>query len=240
MFLGVIVNSAAVIIGSLIGVLLKKGISKRISDAVMVGVGLCVIFIGVGGLIVENNVEAVSLAAIVSVVLGAVIGTLVDIDKALNKLGDKISARQKGAEADSASLSEGFVNASLLFCVGAMAIMGSLSSGLSGDHTTLYIKSILDFTSAIMLTATFGYSVMFSAVPLAIYQGAITLCAGFLQPILSVGATDAITCTGSILIVGLALNLIGITKIKIANYLPAIFISPFLYYLFDYILKFVR
>ncbi len=239
MFSGVIVNSLAVILGSAIGLLLKKGISKKISDAVMIGVGLCVIYIGVGGLIIENNVEAVSLAAIVAVVLGAVFGTLIDIDKHLNRLGDKI-ASGKSSEDEVVSPSEGFVNASLLFCVGAMAIMGSLSSGLSGNHTTLYIKSILDFTSAIMLTATFGYSVIFSAVPLALYQGAITLCAGFLQPLLTEGATDAITCTGSILIVGLALNLIGITKIKIANYLPAIFISPFLYYLFDYILKLVR
>lgn len=238
--LGVAVNSLAVVAGSLIGLLLKKGISKKISDAVMVGVGLCVVFIGVGGLIFDSNIEAISLAAIVAIVVGTIIGTAVDIDKGLNRLGEAVAEKTKSKNSSGSSVAEGFVNASLLFCVGAMAIMGSLSSGLKGDHTTLYIKSILDFTSSIMLTSTFGWGVMFSAVPLTLYQGAIALGAGFLAPLLSEGATDAITCTGSIIIIGLAFNLIGITKIKVANYLPAIFLSPFLYYLFDWILSFVR
>lgn len=238
--LGVAVNSLAVVAGSLIGLLLKKGISKKISDAVMVGVGLCVVFIGVGGLIFDSNVEAISLAAIVAIVVGTIIGTAVDIDKGLNRLGEAVAEKTKSKNSSGSSVAEGFVNASLLFCVGAMAIMGSLSSGLKGDHTTLYIKSILDFTSSIMLTSTFGWGVMFSVVPLTLYQGAIALGAGFLAPLLSEGATDAITCTGSIIIIGLAFNLIGITKIKVANYLPAIFLSPFLYYLFDWILSFVR
>lgn len=238
--LGVAVNSLAIVAGSLLGLLLKKGISKKISDAVMVGVGLCVVFIGVGGLIFDSNVEAISIAAIVSIVAGAIIGTTVDIDKGLNRLGEVVEEKTKSKNSSGTSVAEGFVNASLLFCVGAMAIMGSLSSGLKGDHTTLYIKSILDFTSSIMLTSTFGYGVMFSVVPLTLYQGAIALGASFLAPLLNDGATDAITCTGSIIIIGLALNLIGITKIKVANYLPAIFLSPFLYYLFDWILSFVR
>lgn len=238
--LGVAVNSIAVVLGTLIGLLMKKGISKKISEAVMVGVGLCVIFIGVGGLIFEGNAEAISITAVVSIVIGAVIGTAVDIDRALNKLGDKIEAKFKKSDDSGSSVSEGFVNASLLFCIGAMAIMGSLSSGLRGDHTTLYIKSILDFTAAIMFASALGWGVALSAIPLTIYQGAIALGASYLAPLLTEGATNAITCTGSIIIIGLAFNLIGITKIKVANYLPAIFISPFLYYLFDYILGFVR
>ncbi len=238
--LGVIVNSVAVILGTVIGLIMKKGISKKISDAVMVGVGLCVVFIGVGGLIFDNNVEAISVTAVVSIVVGAVIGTAIDIDRGLNKLGEKIESKFKKNDSHGSSVAEGFVNASLLFCVGAMAIMGSLSSGLRGDHTTLYIKSILDFTSAIMFTAAFGWGVVLSIIPLTIYQGAIALGAGFLAPLLSEGATNAITCTGSIIIIGLAFNLIGITKIKVANYLPAIFLSPFLFYLFDWILNFVR
>lgn len=238
--LGVAVNSIAVVLGTLIGLLMKKGISKKISDAVMVGVGLCVIFIGVGGLIFEGNVEAISITAVVSIVIGAVIGTAIDIDRALTRLGDKIESKFKKSDDSSTSVSEGFVNASLLFCIGAMAIMGSLSSGLRGDHTTLYIKSILDFTSAIMFASALGWGVALSAIPLTIYQGAIALGASYLAPLLNEGATNAITCTGSIIIIGLAFNLIGITKIKVANYLPAIFLSPFLYYLFDYILGFVR
>lgn len=238
--LGVAVNSIAVILGSLIGLIMKKGISKKVSDAVMIGVGLCVVFIAVGGLIFENNVEAVSLAAIVAIVIGAIIGTAADIDKGLNRLGEIVAEKTKSTADSGSSVAAGFVNASLLFCVGAMAIMGSLSSGLKGEHTTLYIKSILDFTSSIMLTSTFGYGVIFSVIPLTIYQGAIALGAGYLAPLLNEGATDAITCAGSIILIGLALNLIGIAKIKVANYLPAIFVSPFLYYLFDWILSFVR
>ena len=229
MFLGVAVNSLAVLLGTAIGLLLKKGISKKVSDVVMAGVGLCVVFIGVGGLIFENNVEAISLAAIVSIVLGAIVGTLANIDRGLNRIGEKLAACTKSTEDSGESVAAGFVNASLLFCVGAMAIMGSLSSGLRGDHTTLYIKSILDFTSAMMFTSALGWGVALSAIPLTIYQGALTLGASYIAPLLSEGATDALTCTGSIIIIGLAFNLIGMTKIKVANYLPAIFISPFLY-----------
>ncbi len=238
--LGVAVNSVAVILGTIIGLIMKKGISKKMSDAVMIGVGLCVVYIGVGGLIFEGNTEAISLAVIVSIVLGAVFGTAVDIDRALNRLGEKISEKTKRTDDSVGSVADGFVNATLLFSVGAMAIMGSLSSGLRGDHTTLYIKSVLDFTAAIMLTSTFGWGVALSAIPLTIYQGSIALGAGFLSPLLNPPATNTITCTGSIIIIGLALNLIGITKIKVANYLPAIIISPFFYYLFEYLLRFVR
>ena len=238
--LGVAVNSVAVLIGTLLGLVLKKGISKKISDAVMVGVGLCVTFIAVGGLIVNENAEAVSLAAIVSIVLGAIIGSAVDIDKGLNTLGDKVAAKMQSKSGEKSTVAEGFVNATLLFCVGAMAIMGSISAGLEGDNTTLYIKSILDFTSSVMFASTLGIGVIFSIIPLTLYQGGIALCAGFLAPLLSQSATDAITCTGSIILVGLSLNLIGIAKIKIANYLPAIFLSPFLYYFFEYILGLVK
>lgn len=238
--LGVAVNSAAVVIGVLLGLVLKKGISKKISDSVMTGVGLCVIFIGVGGLIPESNVQAVSLAAIVSVVLGSVAGTRADIDGRLCRLGHYISGKIGSKDGSASSVADGFVNASLLFCVGAMAIMGSISAGLEGDNTTLYIKSILDFTSSVMLTSTFGYGVVFSVIPLTLYQGAIAVGAGFLAPLLSQGAAEAISCTGSILITGLAFDLLGIAKIRVANYLPAIFFSPFLYYFFDWILGFVR
>lgn len=206
----------------------------------MVGVGLCVVFIAVGGLIVDTNAEAVSLAAIVSIVLGAIIGSAIDIDKHLNSLGDKVAEKMKSKSGGNSTVAEAFVNSTLLFCVGAMAIMGSISAGLEGNNTTLYIKSILDFTSSIMFASTLGIGVIFSIIPLTLYQGGIALCAGFLEPLLSPSATDTITCAGSIILVGLSLNLIGIAKIKVANYLPAIFLSPFLYYFFEYILGLVK
>ena len=238
--LGVIVNAVAVILSSLLGLLLKRGINKKISDAVMTGVGLCVVFIAVGGLIITENVEAVSVASVVSIVLGAILGTLIDIDKALNSLGQKIADKTKIKNHEDNNVAAGFVNTTLFVCVGAMAIFGSFAAGLKGDNTTLYIKSILDFTSVLMFATTFGIGVIFSAIPLTVYQGTLTLGAGLVSPYLTNGAIDSITCTGSIVLIGLALNLLGVTKIKVANYLPAIFVSPFLYYLFDYILNFVR
>ena len=226
--IGVIVNTVAVIIGSLIGVLCKKGIPERVSNAVMLGVGLCVIYIGVDGMLGKTN----PLIAVVSIVVGAIIGTLIDIDKGLNSAGDKLSAKvSRGGQNN--SFTQGFVAASLLFCVGAMAIVGSVEAGLTGNNSTLYTKSILDFTSSIMLSSTFGIGVMFSAIPLFIYQGLIALCAGLLDSVLSGGAIAAISCVGSVIIMGLGLNLAGATKLKIANYIPAIILSPFVYYLFE-------
>ena len=226
--LGVAVNGLAVIVGSLLGLLLKKGISEKISSAVMIGVGICVIYIGVDGMLCEVN----PIVSVVSMVLGAVLGTLIDIDTALNGVGDKLSAKMS-KDGRKSNLTEGFVSATLIFCVGAMAIMGSLSAGLTGDNSTLYTKSILDFTSSLMLASNFGIGVMFAAIPMALYQGAIALCAGFLEPLLSEGAVNAITCVGSIIIMGLGLNLAKIAKIKVANYLPAIILAPFIYYLFN-------
>lgn len=226
--LGVAFNSVAVIIGSLLGLLFKKGISERVSSAVMVGVGLCTIYIGIDGLEKINP-----LVAVVSIVVGAVIGTLIDIDRRLSGLGDLISSRFK-KEGDN-GFTQGFVAASLLFCVGAMAIVGSISAGIKGDNSTLYTKSILDFTSALMFASTFGIGVIFSVIPLTLYQGAITLCAGFLEPVLSADTVAAISCVGSIIIMGLGLNIAGVSKFKIANYLPAIILAPFVHYLFKYI-----
>lgn len=227
--LGVAVNSIAVIIGSLLGLLFKKGIGEKLSSAVMVGVGLCTIYIGIGGFGEVNPI-----IAIVSIVIGVIVGSLVDIDRRMNNLGDLLSKKLSRGEEN--NFTKGFVSASLLFCVGAMAIVGSIESGLTGNHTTLYTKSILDFVAAIMFASSFGIGTMFSAIPLTIYQGAIAIGAGFLDPVLTDGAIAAISCTGSVIIMGLGLNIAGVSKFKIANFVPAIFLSPFVYYLFELIL----
>lgn len=230
--LGVIVNAAAVILGSLLGMVFKKGISEKINKAVMVGIGLCIIYIGIEGSLCEAN----PIIAVISIVLGTIIGTLLNIDGALNRIGDKLSSKlNKNSKAS--TFTEGFVTSSLLFCVGAMAIVGSITAGLIGDNSTLYTKSILDFVSAIMLSSTLGIGVLFSFIPLAIYQGTIALCAGFLQPLLSEGAINALSLVGSLLILALGLNLVGVPKIKVANYLPAVFVAPFIYYLFELIMR---
>ena len=228
--LGVAVNSLAVVAGSLLGLLFKKGISEKISSAVMVAVGLCTMFIGISGMLVDVN----ALIPVVAMVLGAVIGTLIDIDKCLTKVGDKLSS--KLSKKGNGNFTQGFVSASLLFCVGAMAVTGSIEAGINGDNTVLFNKSILDFTAAIMFASTFGIGVIFSIIPLTLYQGGIALCAGFLEPVLSEGAVNALSCVGSVIIMGLGLNIAGVSKFKIANFLPAILFAPFVYYLFELIL----
>lgn len=221
--LGVLVNTACVIIGSLIGLMFKKGIPEKFTETVMVGIGLCTVYIGISGALKGNN----TLILIISIVIGAVIGTWIDLDKRINSLGGLIGKHFK-ASSDSSSIAEGFVTGSLLFCIGAMTIVGSLNAGLTGDNTMLFTKSMLDFISSAMLSVSLGIGVLFSASFVFIFEGAIVLLAQFLQPVLTNSAVAELTCAGSIIIIALGLNIIGITKIKVANYLPAIIIAPIL------------
>jgi len=216
--LGTIVNTLAVAAGGAIGLLLKKGIPQKITDAVMQGLALCVIFMGVSGALEGSK----TLAMIVAMALGAVVGTLLDLDGRLNKLGDTIEAKM--GPGGQGRIATGFVTASLLYCVGALSIVGSLQSGLTGDHSMLYTKSMLDFISSIVLCASLGVGVILSAVTLFLYQGVITLLAQALAPILTDAVIAEMTCVGSLLIIGMGLNMLGVTKIKIMNYVPAIFI----------------
>jgi hypothetical protein len=218
--LGTLVNVAAVIVGSLAGLLLKKGIPEKISDTVMKGVALCVLYIGISGSLVGTN----TLVAIISMVLGAVIGTLLDLDGKLNRLGERVQEKLKGRAGAGSSVAEGFVAASLLFCVGAMAVVGSIQSGINGEHSTLFTKALLDGISSIVLASTLGLGVILSAGAILVYQGAITLLAQWVAPFLSDYAVAEMSCVGSLLIVALALNMLGITKLKTANYLPGVFI----------------
>lgn len=233
--LGVAVNVATVLIGSFIGLVFKKGISKKYTDAVMTGIGLCTVLIGIQGMLKGENV----LVAIISMVLGAIIGTAVDIDKRLNGAGDFLSKKLKKGDGDKVSVAEGFVTASLLFCVGAMTIVGSLNSGLKGDHSMIYTKSLLDFFSSMMLSASLGIGVPFAALFVFVFQGGIVLLAGVLEPILSAAAIAEITCVGSLMILALGLNLTGIAKFKVANYLPALLFAPLVCYFFEFLGKYI-
>lgn len=225
--LGTFANCAAIIIGTLIGVTLKKGLPERLSTTIMQGVALCVLYIGISGSLEGNN----TIVVIISLVLGGIIGCLLDLDGKLNKLGEWIQSKfQKDGESKS-TIAEAFVSASILFCVGAMAIVGSLQSGLTGNHETLFTKSILDGISSIIFASSLGIGTAFSAVAVLIYQGTITLLAEWVAPFLSEAVVADMTCAGSLLIVALALNLLKITNIKVANYLPGIFI-PIIIYLF--------
>ncbi len=215
---GTLVNVAAIIVGSLAGLLLKKGLPERVSGMLNIAVGLCVAYIGIGGCLSGENM----LVAVLSMVIGAVIGELLDLDGKLNRLGQAVQNRFNKDKDGGSTIAQSFVSASLLFCVGAMAIVGSLQSGISGDHNTLYVKSILDGISSIVFATTLGGGVLLSVIPLFLYQGAIALLAQFIAPYLSDAVIAEMTCVGSLLILALAFNLLKITKIKVANLLPAV------------------
>ncbi|MCY6354533.1 DUF554 domain-containing protein [Clostridium sp. ZS2-4] len=232
--IGTIVNFFAIIVGSFIGILLKGGISEKVSKNIMNGLSLCVLFIGIINIIdTYDKLESNSiLIIIISVVIGAVIGEMIDIQNRIDMLGKKIEEK---FTKKSGGIAEGFVTCSLLFCIGAMAIVGSLESGLLGSHKTLFAKSVLDGITSIIFASSLGIGVMISAVSVFIYQGLITIGASFLKGILIGSVINNMTAIGGILIIGLAFNVLGITKIKVANLLPAIFL-PVLYQCFMYML----
>lgn len=232
--IGVLVNTVTVLLGSTVGLIFKKGISKKFTDSVMIGIGLCTVCIGISGMLKGKNI----LVAIISMVFGAIIGTWIDIDKRINQVGDFLSAKLKKSD-DKVSVAEGFVTASLLFCIGAMTIIGSLESGLKGDNTTLFIKSVLDLFSSMMLSASLGIGVIFAAAFVLVFQGGLVLASGLLAPILNDAAIAEITCVGSLMILALGLNLIGITKIKVANFFPALVFAPLICWLFTFLGQYI-
>ena len=225
--IGVLVNTGAVILGGAIGMLLKKGIPERIANIIMKAVALSVIYIGITGLMEGSN----TLVLIISMIVGGVIGELLRLHDRLNGLGDKIQGKLKNS---STPFTEGFVAASLLFCVGAMAVVGSLKAGMVGDNSVLYSKSLLDFISAIIFASSLGgLGVMSSGVIVFLYQGIIAVLASFVAPYLGDAVISELTAVGSLLILGLGLNLLGVTKLKVMNFVPAIFI-PILLMLIPY------
>ena len=219
LLLGVIVNFTAVIVGGGIGLLLKKGLSDRIGNTIMNGLALCVIYIGITGMLSGHNV----LITIISITIGSFLGELIDLDAKINHLGDWLQSKLS-TKGQVTSISSGFVAASLLFCVGAMAIVGSLQSGLTGNHETLFAKSLIDGIAAIVLASTLGVGVLLSAGFILIYEGGITLLARVVEPFLTDVAIDEMTCVGSLLILGLALNMLKVTNIKVMNFIPAVLI----------------
>lgn len=235
MLTGTIINSLAILAGSLLGLVLQAvthrsskdvdvgGIGGRLQTIVMEGMSLCVLYIGISGSLKGQN----TLIAIISIAIGAVVGELLDLDRRMHTLGDWVQAKtarlihtQEGAP----SVADGFVAASLLFCVGAMAIVGSLENGLTGNYDTLKAKSVIDGIAAIVFASSLGVGVAFSAAAIFVYQGAISLAAGLLAPLLSDTVIAEMTCVGSLLIVALSLNMLNVTKIKVMNLVPAIFL----------------
>lgn len=228
---GTIVNVLAVAVGGTVGLLLNKGIPERITKALMVGVGLATLYIGIDGCLAGEQM----LITVISLAVGAVVGELLDLDGRLERMGLFVEKKLAGNSKGESSVAKAFVNASLLFCVGTMTIVGSLQSGLTGDHETLYLKSVLDLISSMVFGATLGWGVLLSCITILVYQGGIALLAQVVEPFLSEAVVAEMTCVGSLLIVALALNILNITKIKVANFLPAILIPLALCPLFAFI-----
>ncbi len=222
-----IVNALVVVIGSLIGIAFRKKLSTRYSKTITQGLGLCVIVIGVSTALESANMIIV----IVCVALGALIGTWIDIERRLEHMGDQLQARF-AKDDENGNFAKGFVTASLMFCVGAMAIVGSMDSGLRGDHSTIYAKSVLDFITSIFFAGTYGIGVMASAVSVFLYQGAIVLLSGVIEPILTTAVITEMGAVGGVLIIGVGMNVLRREHTFVGNMLPAILlpmvIMPFL------------
>ena len=222
--IGVIINVITVIIGSGIGLLLKKGIPDRVSNAAMTGLGVCTLYIGISGSLCGEN----TLILIAAVVIGAVVGTLLDIDGAIKRLAEMVENKfnKNGKEV---SIAEGFVSATLLFCVGSMTVTGSIQAGVTGDNTVLITKAMLDMVSSMMLASSLGFGVMLSCIAVFVIQGGLVLVAEFIAPLMSTGAVNEMTCAGSLLIIMIGTNLMGLSKFKVADFLPAIVLAPVIY-----------
>lgn len=212
-----LVNTAAIIIGAIVGMLFKEGIPEGMKDTIMQGMGLAVMLIGLQMALQAENVILV----IISLVLGGILGEWWKLDQRLNHLGEAI--KQKANIKDGYFV-EGFVNASLIFCIGAMAILGSIEAGLNHNYTILLTKSTLDGIMAMVLASSLGIGVAFSAVIVLFYQGSITLLAGVLQGALTEMVINYITATGGLLIMGIGLSIANIKQINTINLLPAVFV----------------
>ncbi|WPX08725.1 DUF554 domain-containing protein [Anaerocellum danielii] len=236
--LGTIVNTAAVIIGSILGLVLKFGIPERFKSTIMQAISLSVIFIGISG-VLQGIFKVLNsgridrqyiMLMIFSLVIGGLAGEILKIEDFLDRLGERIKkAVSKVIKSENSTFTEGFVTASLVFCVGAMAIVGSLEDGLNRNFSILFAKSILDGVTSVIFSATLGIGVMFSSVAVLIYQGSITLLAGLIKPFLTDTVVLQMSMVGSVLIFAIGLNMLGVSKIKVGNLLPAIFV-PAVYY----------
>lgn len=226
---GTIVNVLAVIIGSFIGMVFNGGLKKRFQNILIQALGLSTMFIGISGtlkgmfVIHKSAIETTgTMMMIISLVIGSFIGEAMDIENKIEAFGELL--KEKFSTGNDSKFVEGFVSATLVICVGAMAIVGSLQDGLTGDASMLYTKAILDGIVVMVFASALGKGVIFSAIPLGIFQGSITICAHFIQPILSQQMIQNLSFVGSVLIFGIGINLSFGEKFKIANMLPALLI----------------
>jgi uncharacterized membrane protein YqgA involved in biofilm formation len=227
--LGTIVNTLSILVGGLTGSLLKNRISSEYNETIMKALGLSVILIGLKGALEVNDI----LLLIISLALGTLMGEMLKIEKGIERIGAFLESKFS----KQGGLANGFVTASLVYCVGAMAIMGSLESGLSNKHDILYAKSLIDGITAIIFSSSLGIGVCFSAISVFIYQGIITLTASLMKQFLIPSVINEMSAIGGLLIVAIGANMLDIKRIKVGNMLPAVFI-PLIYYIFKSVIGF--
>lgn len=229
--LGPAVNAITIIVCSLVGVFLIRGIPERIEEILKKAIGLSIIFVGIKGAMENQRV----LLLIMSMVTGAVIGELINIDKWMNRLGawaeTRLGMKNRGKDSQG-SFSKGFVAASILFCSGSMAIVGSIQSGLQNNHEILFAKSILDGAISIVFSASMGIGVAFSSIPVFVYQAGIALAAMAVRDLLHPDIIREMSAVGSLIIAAIGFNFLSIKEIRVANLIPAIFI-PLIYMTFE-------
>ena len=216
--IGVFVNSVAVIVGCGIGLLLGKAVPKRMGKLIMQGIALVIIYIGIHEALKGQN----TLVLILSMVLGAVVGELLDLDDKLNKFANRLERRFK-KDGQQGSFAEAFVTTTVIMCTGTLAVLGPLQATLNGDNSTIFAKTTLDFISSIIFGSTMGIGVALTSISLFVYQGFFALAGTLLAPVLSDYTIAEITCAGSVLLIGMGLNMLGLTKLKMMNLLPAVF-----------------
>lgn len=222
---GSLVNAIAIVGGALVGSVVR--LPEKMGQTIMQALALAIIIIGVSMGLQSGNI----LIPIASLAIGTIIGEMLNLESRIESLGDSIQRVSSGRVrfgSSQADFSQGFLTATLVYCIGAMAVVGSLNSGLTGDHQVLYAKAMLDGTTAILFTASLGLGVAFSALPVFVYQGAIALLAKSIAPLLSGMVIQELTATGGMLILGIGLNMLGLTKLRLGNMLPAVLTAALL------------
>jgi uncharacterized membrane protein YqgA involved in biofilm formation len=220
---GVLVNSVGVIVGCGLGLLLGKAVPQRVGKLVMSGMALCIMYIGISGALKGQN----TLVLILSLASGAVVGELLDLDAKLKRFANLLERRFK-KDGQQGSLADAFVTTTIIMCTGALAVIGPLQATLNGDNSKIFAKAAIDTIAAVIFGSTMGPGVALTAVSLFVYQGFFALAGGLLAPLLSDYAIAEITCAGSVLLLGMSLNMLGLTKLKIMNLLPAVFMPMLL------------
>ena len=215
---GATVNALAIIVGSLAGMLFGAHLPERVRLIVFQGLGLCIIVLGVQMAFNSQN----QILMIFSILIGSIVGSLLQFEEFFLRGGEKLKARLRSRNP---KFTEGMVNAAVLFCIGAMAILGSFDEGLRGDRSIIYTKSILDLFASMAMAAAYGGGVLFSAFFVFAYQGALTLFAGTLQSLISPEVMTELTAVGGVLILGIGINLLELTRIPLSNMLPALFLA---------------